>query len=303
MNLQRITDEVISWLIAHGFQPNNREWVGLILLVTFAAFVIWNTQSRSALFSAIKTATGRKLLALWAICILWMVLFVLVTDTVGIWNPVLTKDTFIWGVSSGLVLLGSFTEATKIGHFKDKATEIVGGIVIIECFMNLSPFSIPIEFVLQVVLLIAIVLPAGASNSQEEEIASKVRIWTLAIASAIVVIHTLRTADVSWGAVDWQLLVIKMVWPMLLGLWILTLIFPLSIYAAYEEVFLRIDICRSDSSKAWRAKIGVVLALGIRLKLIREAAKGGGMAYDVAHTNSIGAAYEEAKRHRLEDES
>ncbi|WP_237713332.1 hypothetical protein, partial [Halococcus hamelinensis] len=142
-----------------------------------------------------------------------------------------------------------------------------------------------------------------ASNSQEEDIASKVRIWTLTIASAVVVIHTLRTADILWGAVDWQLSVVKMVWPMLLGLWMLILTFPLSIYAAYEEVFLRIDICRSDSSKAWRAKIGVVLALGIRLKSIREAAKGGGMAYDVAHTNSIGAAYEEAKRHRLEDES
>lgn len=302
MNLQRIADEVISWLIAHGFQPNNREWVGLILLATFAAFIIWNTQSRSALLSAIKTATGRKLLALWVIYTLWIVLFVLVADVVGIWDPALTKDTFVWGVSSGLVLLGSFTDATKVSYLKAKATEIVGGIVVIEYFMNLSPFSIPIELVLQVVLLIAIALPAGASNSQEEEIASKVRLWTLTIASAVVVIHTLRTADVSWGAVDWQLSVVKMVLPMLLGLWILILTFPLSIYAAYEEVFLRIDICRSDNSKAWRAKIGVVLALGIRLGLIREAAKGGGMAYDVAHTNSVGAAYEEAKRHRLENE-
>jgi hypothetical protein len=83
---------------------------------------------------------------------------------------------------------------------------------------------------------------------------------------------------------------------MLLGIWVLMFVFPLAVVASYEDAFLRLNLYRDEQEGLWKAKIGLVLALGIRLRWIREAGKGG--TKHIACADSVSAAYEAAKDYR-----
>lgn len=78
----------------------------------------------------------------------------------------------------------------------------------------------------------------------------------------------------------------------------MVLVFLLAIVASYEEAFLQLKLYRDKHKGLWKAKLGLVLALGIRLRWIREAGKGG--TKHVARAESVGAAYEAAKCYKNE---
>lgn len=95
---------------------------------------------------------------------------------------------------------------------------------------------------------------------------------------------------------DWRFFALRAVWSLLLGVWVLVLVFPLAVVASYEKAFFRLELYRDEREGLWKAKLGLVLVLGIRLRLIREPARGG--TEHVACAESIGTAYRRAKRYK-----
>lgn len=243
-------------------------------------------------------AFAPKIAAVWIVYILWTLSFVWIADRVGIWLTVLTKDTFVWSATAGVALLLGFPDATNPGYFRQKLSEVIGVVVVFEYLVSFISFSLLIEFFLQPIVLFFIVAPVVAEEPDQEKISRRMRFWFFAILIAVIVAHTVQTLYASRQTLDWELFALRAVWPMLLGIWGLVLVFPLAVVSSYEQAFLRPEMYPDNHSGLWKAKLGLVLALGMRLRWIREAAKGGAASYHVAHTESVGAAYEAAKRYR-----
>lgn len=267
-------------------------------LVIVTVLVLSNPDVRSSVADVLKMAFVPKIAAVWIAYILWILSFIRVADQVGIWLTVLTKDTFVWSATAGVVLLLGFTDAMKPGYFQKKRSEVVGAVVLFEYVANFVSFSFWVELFLQPIILLFIVAPVVAEEPDQEELWRRMRFWFFAILIATIMVHTVQTLYASRQTLDWEFFVLRAVWPMLLGIWVLVLIFLLAVVSSYEQAFLRIEMYLDEHSEPWKAKLGLVLALGIRLKWIREAAEGGTIAYHVAHTDSVGAAYEVAKHHR-----
>lgn len=171
-------------------------------------------------------------------------------------------------------------------------------VVIFEYVVNFATFSFLTEFFLQLLLVFLLINPDVISETEQQETWHRVRGGILVILLVAVVVHTVRTLYVSWQTVEWGLFTLRAVWPMLLGVWVLVLVFPLAVVGSYEQAFSQIEVYRNERKGLWKAKLGLILALGVRLRLIREAAKGG--TKHVACAESVGGAYKAAKHYKTE---
>lgn len=298
--VQNVFINVISWLSTHGFVFNNRELAALVWLIVgiliLTAFALLKPNIRSTLVGTLKMAVASKLIFVWIVYSLWIILFVLITDWIGIWRTVLTKDTFVWSATAGIALLVGFTEAAKPDYFRREFTSVLSLVVIFEYIVNFATFSLLIEFLLQPLLAFLLIDPDVVSEAEQRETWRRVRSGLLIILLVIVVVHTVQTLYMSWQTVDWRSFALRAVWPMLLGVWVLALVFPLAVVASYEKAFSRLELYSDEREGLWKAKLGLVLALGIQLRLIREAARGG--TKHIACAESVGTAYRTAKRYK-----
>lgn len=112
---------LLSWLSTHGFVFNNRELVALVWLIVGILILTAKPDTRSTLAGALKMAVASKLIFVWIAYGIWIILFVLVADWVGIWRAVLTKDTFVWSATAGIVLLGGVYRGSETWLFSTRA--------------------------------------------------------------------------------------------------------------------------------------------------------------------------------------
>lgn len=301
--VQWVLTSALSWHSTYGFEFNNREEAALVWLVLvltgLTVLVLLKPDIRTTLAGALRMAVTPKIVIVLTIYVLWVLLFVLIADWVGIWRAVLTKDTLVWSATAGIAVFVGFTEAAEPGYFRREFSKVLSVVVIFEYIVNFASFSFWIEFLILQPLLFVVAIPRSvAREPEQQETWRRIRVGLSVILIVVIVGHTLRALHASWQTVDWGLFALRAVWPMLLGIWVLVLVFPLAIVASYEEAFVRLRMYRDEHEGLWKAKLGLVLALGIRLRWIREAAKGG--TKHVANAESVGAAYEAAQRYKTE---
>lgn len=284
----------LSRLSHYGFELSNRELASLIWIFIITAFSLSKPNIRSALARVLKAAVVPKVAAVWVVYLIWILVFVVVADWLGIWRTELTKDTILWVVTAGVALLVGFPEAAEPGYFRRTVLEILSIVVILEYLVNLTSFPLLVEFLLQPIITILVIAPIVVEDSVQKKNWRKARDY-FGIAYLLILLSiTAHTLNTSSESVNIEFLVLQAVWPVLLGFWVMGLVFALAVVATYEEAFLRLRLHRRENRGLWKAKIGLLLALRFRLKLIHEAAKGGTL--HVAEADSVREAYVAAKK-------
>jgi len=287
-----------NWLHAYGFELNSREWASLIWLGIFLVFALTKPAVRESLRACVRSAFTSKLAAVWAIYMAWIVTLVALTHLVGVWRTALTKDTIVWAVTGGLASIAGFTEAAKPGYFRRAVLKAVGVVVLLEYLTILATFRLWVELVLQPVLLLVSVAPIVAREPRQRTSWQRASTWFFAILMLAIVGHTARTILASRAAMDWALFALQAIWPMALALWVLILVFGLAVVSSYERAFHRLELSRSEPASGWKPKLGLVLALGLKLRWVHEAAKG--RTLHVARAESVRSAYQAAGSFKAE---
>jgi hypothetical protein len=287
-----------DWLQVYGFELNNREWASLIWLGALLGFGLLNPDIRGNLRNVLRLAFTRKLAFVWAIYLVWIAALVVLSYVTGIWRTELTKDTIVWTATAGLVLVGSFTEAWKPGHFKSAFFKAVGAVALLEYLVTLATFRLWVEVILQPLVVLFAVAPIMVKEDKERISWQRVGNWFFLILVCVMLAHTALTLRASWEAMDWGLFILRGAWPVALAAWVLIAVFGLGILATYEQAFNRLMWIRDQEAGSWKAKLGLFLALRLGLRWVHEAAKGG--TYDVAHADSIHGAFQAASAFKRE---
>ncbi len=82
----------------------------------------------------------------------------------GLWNSDLLKETISWGIISGLALVFSVTGADDPAFFKKAMGRTLAATVLIEFFLGLVSFSLPVEMLIQPVILLLVGVEIAAKN-------------------------------------------------------------------------------------------------------------------------------------------
>lgn len=289
---------MISWSHDYGFELNSREWAGLIWLGIFLAFAFSKPTVRKSFWDVLRSAFALKMVIVWAIYVLWIVGFVALAHWIGAWKTVLTKVTIVWSVTVGLALIVNFPKASEPRFFQRTVLKAVGIVALLEYFVTLTAFPLGVELMLQPIAALFAVAPIVVKEPDLRKSWNRVSAWFFTILTFSMVVHTARTLYASRAETDWGLFVLQAIWPVALTFWILIIVFGLAIVASYKQAFLRLNWSRDEGVGIWKSKIGLVLALGLHLRWIHEAAKGG--TFHVARACSVRNAFQAARSFKTE---
>lgn len=178
----------------------------------------------SILVLAIKPPISLVLLGFYS----YIAALVWLASKVGLWNPDLLKETISWGVISGLALVFSVTKSDDPAFFHKAMRRTFAATVLIEFFFGIVSFSLPVEILIQPVLLLLVGLEIVAKNDPSAaQVASCVNtllaIFGFAFAGGTALLIWHDRSVIEW---DSQLLILAMlVW---LPLGALPFLYPLT---------------------------------------------------------------------------
>jgi hypothetical protein len=246
---------------------NNREVAALAWLLVGAVWVLSRPSVRASLANVARTfATPTLLVPLGmlgsnAAGLAWL------GYRLGLWQVSLVPETIEWFVGSAAVLFLNLPKAAADERFFRRAVfRTLELTTLIGFFMNLFVLSLPLELLLQSVLLILVLVPVVAGREPRLEAARK-------LADRIAASVGLGLA----GFVSFELvrhvndlhleeLLVQLALPVWMTVGVVPLLYALALYVAYEAAFIRIDFFISDADDRRRIKLALVSVLRWHLR-------------------------------------
>jgi hypothetical protein len=216
---------------------------------------------------------------------------------VGLWNLNLIKGTIIWFVVSGLVLLMNSARTGKEARFfRRTALRTLEATVFVESFTNLFVLSLPAELVLQPVVALLVMLSVVAGGEKRYRDAKRFVDGLLVLVGLSVASFSMVQLVRQWDELNKSANLLEFVLPVWLTLGLLPFIYLVSLYAAYESSFKRIDFMVKDRATRRRAKLALVATMYGRTRNLD--AFTGDCAEEVALTASLTEARDVIKKYR-----
>ena len=244
---------------------STREQASLILLCIFVISVLFRSEVRESIPGLICTFLKRSILLSLFLLFMYISLEVWIGYRLGWWNSKLVKDTVIWAVVSGLVLLFKGTlEANKDPHFfRNTASATIAPTVYITFFLNLTSLSLIAEVFLQFIIAILAVMSiyTHARDEREDESVRKLCDGILALALFLWLVYTVFYVFEAWAQIDGHQLFLEFALPIWLTIGLLPFLFALSLYVAYEYPFRLINDETNVCLIRWRARLALFIKL------------------------------------------
>lgn len=229
-------------------------WLIAILLVG-----LWRSgDARRSLVGAFATLLGPKLLVPLVLYVAWMVALVWVTSLLGLWTPAMLKDTLLWTVPGFALWVGAGAASSKPGHFRRRLRGVVSLWVLVGYYIALATFELAVEIVLQLSVLLLIAYSAYGTYVHELRSA---KVWAdrlLAFIGLLLIAYAVIVAINSWATADKVQALRDIALPVWLTLAAIPFVFALSLYATYEQAFVRMKIATSTG----HVPLHAILALG-----------------------------------------
>lgn len=289
-------EAITKWLVSHGFVLNNREQAAIFWMVLLMAPLISKSEIRQGLVGVLIAATRMKIALLWVVYGLWILGFVSLADQVGFWQQKLTKNTLVWSVTSGILLLFKVSELRDWGSLRQLLPDIGKITLFVEYLSNMYVFSLFIEIILQPLLFFVILDPSVVDDPDHKVTLRRFSLYFGAGLGATVIIYNTIILIQGFGTLEYDQILLEIAWPVGLALWVLLILPPLALVASYEEAFVKLNMYSERDSAFWYTKVGLLLALRWDLKLVRKAANGGTL--HVARTDSLQDSFKAARKFR-----
>lgn len=292
----------VGGLCLTGTMIDNRELASLIWLLLLLGFAITKRNVRSSMGGVTRAFLSPKLLIPLVAYMAVLAGLVWLAEQIGLWDVKLLGSTIIWFFFSGFVLFMKTTDAGKAPHFfRDRFLDTVTMVAFFEFFVNIKPFSLPIEMLLVPTITVLAMMQILASYRPEHAVIRRPLQYILGSITLILVMVTVVGLVTDWPVLDKRALLQSFLLPIWLTLGALPLIYVLALVAGYEQVFLRMEILNEHRKPSLASRLGI--ALGLRGNVTDVSAFGGSHPRAAAEAGSVRgalAAVDSFKRQRAQ---
>ena len=202
----------------------------------------------------------------WIGCELW------IGNWLSLWSAALVKGTVLWVVGTAIVLLFNCQQVSSDPpHFvKQTMFQVVGVVVFVEYFINLYVMSLPVELVLQPVILILTLCATVGSFKPEYRSAKMLCAALLAVGGVALFIFTARGIYLGWREIDAHALLLDFALPVWLTIGLLPFVYCMSLVVAYDSVFRRVNSSTPDSRARWCARTALLTSFHICVRDLNQ---------------------------------
>ena len=271
---------------------SDRLLASLILLTALAALAFIGSGRKDLLRSTgalIRSLAQPKLLVPSLIYAGVLLAALIPASCMGIWQSSLWPATVLWLIISGLGLLFRLDEAIRDPHFFRRAIlRALGAVALVEFIVNLESFALYIEIPLQLLAMVSAAIVAMAKGSRSQP-ASAVASTYFVLLAAVAAAWGIWYLASSWSQLDHGLLLREFLLPIWLTPVALSLVYLLSVWAAYETAFIRMNFV--NEGPLFGQKLALVLRSGVRLRNLQRL-RGDG-AYQLGRTFGFREAWRE----------
>ena len=219
----------------------------------------------------------------------YIVVLVLIADRQGLWDSTMLKETLAWFVLPGIALLFHFTRAWEGRRFYVRTLAGALGLsAIVEFYMGLGSFPLPVEIMLLPTLAFLVVIATVATAKPETRVVGRIANAVLAVLGiSLVVGATLALINRP------QLDLAEIARSFALLVWLtaasLPFVFVFSLIANYHDTFHYINTDTAGDKRARRrSKAAVLLSFHLRNRELHKFTPSD--ARDLARTTSWGEA-------------
>jgi hypothetical protein len=238
-----------------------------IIMVLLAFTVLLSTKSsRESFERAARHLFHPKVLSLFILYFLWGAVIHFAAWEVHAWNVRMAGDSIFWAASSGITLLVlSITNAGREDNFfLYRARKLLELAVVLEFFLNLQTLPLWGELLLQLCLTFLVVLKVVADHNNETS-ASKALGVTLAVITTGLLIYSCHAVISGWNQLDKLQEFRKFLLPVWLTIGVLPFVFVMALAAGYGTLYARMKASTGLDRLPIRSRVGVALALRLRL--------------------------------------
>jgi hypothetical protein len=255
-------------------------WIAVILIVSIA----W-PKTRPILRTLVGALLSRLFLILISLYLAWMILVVAAAYAVGLWGMDLLKDTVVWLVTVGLVLLFKINDATSPGFYRHRLRKVGLLGIVLGFYLNLAVLPLVGEIVLQPITAWVVFASSMGAHDPRYAAAKKIgdRLQTL-IGLALLALVALWLAS-NWRTLDPASIGLSLLLPVWLTIGALPFVYVLSVVFNYDSALRRLDWMAEGHRAGWKAKLA--LALGFRLRLRELNSPGHNYAWGLARAKSL----------------
>ena len=252
-------------VLATTNQLNNREWATLAWLCLFAVWALTRAGVARGLWGVVKVAASWKIWVPFVLLTAWIVGLCWLSEHVRLWDRGLVKDTAIWALGPAVVAFFSLTDAGKKPQFFRRALlAAVSYTVLLEFFINLYVFSLPVELVFVPVVTLTILTSLVAGMKQETMVVKQILDGITGLIGICLLLYVTVHLVRDWKHTDKLADLRELALPVWLAAGTLPYIYFLGLVSSYELAFLRIGWQLDDPTTRRRAKLALIAGLHVR---------------------------------------
>ncbi|MDT0157252.1 hypothetical protein Q9R19_06390 [Microbacterium sp. ARD32] len=251
---------------------NEREIATAIVFATLIVVGLVNPNTRDGLRSGFagvgRALWNRKIIGVLVAYTAWVILCVLGAHTLGLWQLSLLTDTILTALVVGLPLMFRALNNKSGGLLlQDVGKEALGFSAFVAFYVNLRPFPLWAEILLQVVLLLLVLMQVAVQrtdpSSGQKALSGCVNFALVAVGIGLMTWSTIRLIS-DWPTLDQKELFLQLCLAVWLPLSLFPFLYGFAYIAAVEGIILRVS--RLNKELSWREKAGILVGLSFSLR-------------------------------------
>ena len=259
----------VDWAVLRE-QITNRDIATVVWLLLFLWWGSRRPGVRKTLGSLRQTLLNRAIIVVVFLALLYVSAIICILRHFGLWSIASLKDTVVWVFTGAIYMIfSSVSASTKEDHFQ---RTIVGALkiaviteAVVSFLLSLYPLDLWKELLLvPVMALLGMMLALCESDPKFAVLVKPIR-WLLTIIGLFLIWHTLHNLVHDWNVQTATELLIDFSLQTTLTILFFPFIYLLTVYFAYERVFIRLDIQNSDRQLIALAKRKIFVTFGLNL--------------------------------------
>lgn len=256
---------------------NNREIAILIWTLIALAWMSSQKNIRISILNVLFCLRQKKIIMIFISMFVYVILIVFLLYKIEIWDISMAKDTFFWLFGIAIVMLINFNHANEDKqYFKKIVLDNFRLILILEFVVNFYVFNFVVELIMVPMLSIIVLMGTVAGTQKEYMVVEKIMNSILAIFGICFIVFSCFSIANNFQNFATVANLYSFLLPIILTIVYLPFIYFIALYAAYENIFVRLDsLLNHDKMLARFAKQRILILCFINLrKLNRFSSKG-----------------------------
>lgn len=218
----------------------NREVAAVAWLIAFSGYLLVRGGIARSIWRVLVAAASPRVAIPLMAYLGYLLAVVVLAKTVGLWTPILLKDTTIWITVGGIPLFAKFTRVGQPRMIRGAFRQTIAAPEVIAFVFGLVSFPILVELALLPTLTFVGVMAAFAATRSEYGKVGSVMNGTLQVAGLALFTITLVQLAGSWAQLDWNEVVLRFYLPIWMTAAAIPFVILLGRYSKWEQNRIRI---------------------------------------------------------------